>query len=261
MRCCALILALGMVFPAMAADAPAAEMQSVEVSAGETPAGEVEAGRAPTPLENIAKTAIQAAMSRVLETKVTVDRVSYDPREGTLKLTDLRIDNPEGFDQEKPVIQAAEVFVEARPDVLISREPTINVIRLNGAKINAEQNLREGVNVKKLLDSASRFKAMKPLQRRLAGTMKSVRLEKGVMEECAVTLVTELLAKQTREWDLEPIDMDFTEGGTAKPQRVDKLMSQALTRIVQEVLMPQGDGSPESESPLAPVTGLLELLK
>ena len=186
----------------------------------------------PTAIERGAKGGVERILSFVLEAQTKVDGVRWDPKEGILKLENLRIANPKGFSADKPAMTVAEAYVKASPDLLISREPTIEIVRLKGAVINTEQSVAKGINIKKLKDSASRFNVpdMKVLQ--MLG--KRFRIDKGVLAEAELNLTSDLLSAKT--WKLDAIEMDFKEMGGGKSMRADEVLSKSLQRILEEVL-------------------------
>ena len=186
----------------------------------------------PTPLELSAKAGVEGILSFLLEAPTKVEGVRWDPKEGILKLEKLRIANPKGFSTDKPAMTFAEAYVKAQPDLLLSREPTIEIVRLKGAVINSEQSLAKGINIKKLADSASRFGApdLKVLQ--MLG--KKFRIEKGELGGAAVNLKSDLLGEKS--WKLDTIEMNFKEMGGGKSMRADQILSKSLQRILEEVV-------------------------
>jgi len=193
----------------------------------------------PTPLETGAKIAVETVLSFVLETRVTAERVRLDADTERFELLNLRIANPKAFDSETPAIAVKRILLEAPPDVLFAPDPVVRVVEVSGAVINADADLRHGINLKKLLDSAARFKGPKP------DDQKKWVIEKGLLRESVVNLTTELLVQQTREYKLKPIEMTLKDkdgGGLT----ADQAISRVLRRILDEIgaLGAEGSGNP-----------------
>lgn len=208
--------------------------------------------------ERLAKTAIQGALSFLLQTRTTVGGFEFDRTNGVLRLKDVHIANPKGF-AEGDAIAAAEVVVEAQPDLFRAEEPLINLIRLQGATVSFEQSLREGINLKKLMDNASRFQKERKQPAGDKGERKVLRIKKGVLDEFTLRVTTETLMRQTRTWRLNPIEMDFAGDGTADGITADKALSQALRRLLDEIQ--KSEAETETENVLPGVGELLNQLR
>jgi hypothetical protein len=202
----------------------------------------------PTPLELGAKTGVERILSFVLEAPAKVEGVRWDPKEGILKLEKLRIANPKGFKSDKPAMTIAEAYVKAQPDLLLAKEPTIQLVRLKGAVINTEQSLAGGFNIKKLTDSAARFK--KPDMKLLQLLGKRFRIDKGVLADTELNLSSDLMKPKT--WKLDTIEMDYKQLSGGKSMRADEILAKSLQRVMEEVLSRTTGGTG-----LSGLTGLL----
>jgi len=214
--------------------------------------------RVPTVLERAARTGVQIALSYILEAPATVGDVRFDQKAGMLKLSNVKIGNPKGFDDNKPAISLGEVYVEATPNLLTDAAPIIHIVKLTGATVNAEQSFSEGINLKKLFDSASRLQTLKVRPGLRPKSQKALRIEKGVLQECTLNLTTQLLTSQTKTWKLKPIEMDFTEMGGPNGIPADQVLAKALDRLMQEVTSP-GVGEPATGEP--PTVRIIDLLR
>ncbi len=175
--------------------------------------------------ERIARRGIEAVLSFVLETDVAVESVRLDGDANILELGNLTIANPRGFDRDTPAMSFEKILVEAPLDVLFASEPVFQTVKIQGGTVHAEINPRRGVNIKRLMDSADRFKGPQLLpQKRWV-------VEQALMEDFALKVTTQLLRRETRERHVESLEMtlkrDDGRGFTA---------SEALTRILGQLI-------------------------
>lgn len=196
---------------------------------------EAQETRQEKPLERVARFAVGKVLSFVLETETTVGSVRLDPDKQIVELNNLRIGNPKGFDAET-VIALENVRVQADPKLLFSDEPVVSLIGVRGASVNAEANVSRGVNLKKLLDSASRFgepKLLKLLPK------KKWRIEKALIESCEVNIITQLLEKKTSTKKLERFEMSFL-GKDGKGMTADQAMVKVLETLIEKIGLLEG---------------------
>lgn len=193
-------------------------------------------------LEKVARLAIGRVLSYVLETDVSVGGIRLDTKAETLELSDLRIANPKGFEADQ-AFSLGKVLVDADPKSLFSDAPTIRRIEVSGAKANVEVNLK-GVNLKKLADSASRFKppgAQGPKKHGQTDdpNAKKWRIAKALMENCSVDIITALPFKQTTRRSIDKIDLDLSgPDGTGLP--ANEAMAQVLNAIMDKLGLLKG---------------------
>jgi len=199
----------------------------------------------PTMLEKVAQRGIGRVLSFVLDAPVAVERVRLDREAQVLELKHLRIANPKGFDGDT-AIAVETVLVEADPKLLFSGEPLVRLVEASGAAVNAEVDLSHGLNLKKLMDSAGRFKGPKLLK---VLPKKRWRIEKGVLENGAVEIATPLLSKQTTRKTLERYEISLM-GKDGKGVTANEAMVHVLQSLIERAGLLEGTG-------LEPLVGLL----
>ena len=201
--------------------------------------------RPPTTLEKVAQRGIGRVLSFVLDAPASVERVRLDREAQVLELKNLRIGNPKGFDGDT-AIAVETVLVEADPRLLFSNKPLVRLVKASGAAVNAEVNVSRGLNLKKLMDSAGRFKGPKLLK---LLPKKRWRIEKGVLENGAVEITTQLLTKQTTRKTLERYEISLM-GKDGKGVTVNEAMVHVLQSLIERAGLLEGSG-------LEPLVGLL----
>ena len=201
--------------------------------------------RPPTTLEKVAQRGIGRVLSFVLDAPATVERVRLDREAQVLELKNLRIGNPKGFHGDT-AIAVETVLVEADPKSLFSGEPLVRLVKASGAAVNAEVNVSRGLNLKKLMDSAGRFKGPKLLK---LLPKKRWRIEKGVLENGAVEITTQLLTKQTTRKTLERYEISLM-GKDGKGVTANEAMVHVLQLLIERAGLLEGSG-------LEPLVGLL----
>jgi len=198
-----------------------------------------------TALEKAAQRGVGRVLSFVLEAPSTVERVRLDREAQVVELKGLRIANPKGFDGET-AIGVDAVRVEADPKLLFSDEPLVRLVQIGGAAVNAEMNVSRGLNLKKLMDNAGRFKGPKLLK---LLPKKRWRIEKGIFESGAVELTTELLTKKTTRKTIERYEISLM-GADGQGVTANEAMVQVLQSLIERAGLLEGSG-------LEPLVGLL----
>lgn len=187
-------------------------------------------------MEKYAKFGIERVLTRLLGAETRVDSVAWDKSGKVLEIQGLRIANPEGFSDSDAIFVKA-FRVEADAKSLDSEEPVIKLIKTTGAKVNAEISPRGGVNIKTLLDNVNDAREKLGNRPKLRGggdePKKKWRIEKGVLQQCAVNIVTPL-GNSTRT--LDDIDMDFI-GDDGKGMTAREAMQKVMGRIVDELAL------------------------
>ena len=190
------------------------------------------------PLEGLAKAGVGAVISSILETPASVGGVQLDLKKQFLELSDVKIANPKKF-TEGDAISVKKIRVEADPKLLFSEEPVIRLIQVSGGTVNAEQTVSHGMNLKKLLDSASRMKGSKP---RKDGSKKKWRIEKAIIDDCTANITSELLTRNTTQKKLDHIEMNFM-GQDNKGMTTDAAVSRVLETLIDKLGLFEGGGA------------------
>ena len=195
------------------------------------------AAREPRLLEGIARLAIPAVLSYVLEVKTTVDEVKIDLEGGSLIAKNLQIGNPRGYG-DKPAFVFDQIRVEADIQSLYTETPVIHRIEVTGAKARVSTN-RHGNNIKRMIDSANRWKDPRQ-EKKEPNAQTKWRIERAVMNQCAVDIVTDLGLKETQHKELNPIDLDLKgpDGtGLAADEALSKVLDAILAKIQLDSIM------------------------
>ena len=103
-------------------------------------------------LDAIAKDSLEANLTKVLGVKTEVSALSINKFSGSAKITDLTIDNPEGY-KAPQIFQSQQIDVDFRPASLFGSTLEINSLRLNDIDVNFEQKLRDN-NILELVNHA-----------------------------------------------------------------------------------------------------------
>lgn len=199
---------------------------------GTPPAETAREGEQPSPaasdrLETLAKVGIETALSFLLETRTTVEGVRLDPAAEVLELDGLRIANPKGFDGDAPAFSAQRVRVEAKPEALFSPKAVIRLVEVEGGTVHAQMKIRRGLNLKRLLDSAARFKTP-----RLLGEKRWI-VEKGIMTDCLLRFASDW-PPRTYEYPLEPMELSM-KGPGGRGVTADKALAEVLLRLIEAI--------------------------
>jgi len=102
--------------------------------------------------------AIERGLGYVYQSKVTVDRVTFLPRESSIAVHGLAVFNPAPF-KEGAAIEIEEIFIRVDAATLLSEMPVVNEIVLRGAEFNVRYEAGRGTNLGKLDENASRLQS------------------------------------------------------------------------------------------------------
>lgn len=204
---------------------------------------------APDRLEAIAKIGIERVLSRILNAPVEVGAVSIVPKEEFMLLRAVKVGNPPGFDGDT-ALAADEVRVEADIRSLFSRKPTIRLIEVKEASVNAETKLPAGSNIMKLMNNAKQFKS-NPLAER---AQKEWLIEKAVLEGANVVSNAKLLHERRDERKLGTIEMAF-KGPDGGGLPAEEAVAQFLSKLINELNIVPDD------TPAGKAVELFNLLK
>ena len=201
---------------------------------GEEPSRFAESQQAAARFERIARAGVEKILRHVLDVPVKVDDVKLDAENEALRLINLRVANPERF-QEADAFSFSEVEVAADLKSLFSREPEIRVVKAKGVTINSELSaLAGGSNLKDLFDNATRFK---PQKRGILGRQNlrtKWRIQKGVLENLVLNMSTTLFETKTVQKKVDDMEVHFsTPDGTGLT--ADKAVAQFLQQLMNEL--------------------------
>lgn len=203
----------------------------------------------PDRLEAMAKIGIERVLSRILNAPIEVGAVSIVPKQEFMLLKSVRVGNPPGFDGDT-ALAAEEIRVDADIRSLFSRKPTIRLIEVKEASVNAETKLPAGSNIMRLMNNAKQFKSG-PLAER---AQKEWLIEKAVLEGAKVVSDTRLIHERRDERTLGTIEMAF-KGPDGGGLPAEEAVAQFLSKLVSELnIVPD-------ETPAGKAVELFNLLK
>ncbi len=85
-------------------------------------------------------------MSEAFETKSSISGIRVSVRRHALVLKDFTLANPPGFPDEN-ALTCAQVYIVMSPKSLISREPVVELLDLQGATLRVHHKMGEGSNI------------------------------------------------------------------------------------------------------------------
>lgn len=195
------------------------------------------AANEPRLLEGIARLAIPTLLSYVLEVRTSVGEVKIDLDAGSLAVNDLEIGNPNDFG-DKPAFHFKQIRVEADIKSLYTETPIIHQIEVSGGQARVMTN-RHGNNIKRLIASANRMNRPQDENRRQnekqdPNAQTKWRIERAVMKDCVVDIITDLGLKETQHKVLDPIDLDL-KGSDGAGLTADVALTKVLNAILEKI--------------------------
>ncbi|MGI9295478.1 MAG: hypothetical protein ACR2PS_15980 [Pseudomonadales bacterium] len=106
-------------------------------------------------LDSVVKTAVETVGPQVTLTDVGLDAANIEIKKGRAELNGLYIANPQGFSQAN-VFQMDSVVIDIDPASLREDVYVINEIRIDGAKLLAEQKGLKDTNIQALMDNVEK---------------------------------------------------------------------------------------------------------
>ncbi|MCL4219157.1 MAG: hypothetical protein KJ052_19420 [Candidatus Hydrogenedentes bacterium] len=177
-----------------------------------------------SPVENFAKVAVESGLFMMLKTRTSVGRVKYDPDNDLFELNDVRIYNPRGYDTSKTAITFDRLTLIADQRELFSKEPVLRLVEMAGLNVDAELDIKKGLNIKKLLDSAKR---LPPLE---LDDFKSWQINKTVLDGAKISLNSNIPLVPNRKEELDRVEFDLS-GGLTTNQAVARVLTELIDRL------------------------------
>jgi len=183
------------------------------------------------------KRATEVVLSRLLEVDVVVGDVAFDKEANVLKVKDLKVDNPDGFNAEH-CASVQELEVEAPLKQLFSPEPVVERIHVRGAVVTAETGLK-GMNFQRLLETLQgRGGKMQEFAQRRE---KLWRIKQVDFEDAQLKIRSPFIAN--KDASLDALDMSF-EGDDGKGLPARQALQQLFQRLMKEAEV--SDATPEA---------------
>ncbi|MFA6241415.1 MAG: hypothetical protein WC655_10820 [Candidatus Hydrogenedentales bacterium] len=207
-------------------------------------------------IERVVTEGVERIVSSVMGAPATVGGIKWDWEKQRLTLEDLTIANPSGF-SEGNAIALGNVQLEADIRSLMSEQPQVRLVSVEGAHINAETSL-QGNNLKKLMDNAKGFmpKGIRPRGGLQRGE-KRWRIDSVVINESSVAMNSPLLGSSAKEKKLDGLEMSFT-GPNNEGMTSQEIMVQIMQKLIDETGLLGGTG--ENGAAESPINALIDLL-
>jgi len=193
-------------------------------------------------IDSIVKNAIERSGSEITGTKVSVGSVEISLRSGQGTIRNLRVDNPDGFADEKAV-EFGELTLEV--DIAsLNRDPiVINEIRVKSPLINAEVDEKYVTNVGIIRNHVQEYRAAAPepaAGKQDAGYEKHFVIRSFVIEEGVINGDATRIGRQERELTLPPVKLSNV-GGTrgVRADAIGKTVANALFAQIQQTVAEQ----------------------
>ena len=177
-----------------------------------------------SPVENFAKIAVESGLFMMLRTRTSVGRVNYDSDKDLFELNDVRIYNPRGYDTSKTAITFDRLTLIADQRELFRKEPTLRLVEMTGLSVDAELDIKKGLNIKKLLDSAKR---LPPLE---LEDLKAWQINKAVLDGARISLNSNIPLVPNRKEELDRVEFDLS-GGLTTNQAVARVLTELMDRL------------------------------
>ncbi|MBX7256890.1 MAG: hypothetical protein K1Y02_11060 [Candidatus Hydrogenedentes bacterium] len=207
-------------------------------------------------IERIVTEGVERIVSSVMGAPATVGGIRWDREKQRLTLKDVTLANPSGF-SEGDAIALGTVELEADIRSLMSEQPDVRLISVEGAHINAETSL-QGNNLKKLMDNAKQAmpKGMRPRGGLQRGE-KRWRIERVAINDSSLTMNSPLLGGSGKEKKIDGMEMSFT-GPNNEGMTSQEIMVQIMQKLIDESGLLGGSG--EDGAAESPVNALIDLL-
>lgn len=108
-------------------------------------------------LDGIIKAATTEGLAFATKCDSKLDKASFSPLSGHLKLSGLEVKNPKEFDQSHAFVQFVTSEVEVKPMSLVSDKIEIPVINLDGLELSYVKPIDGKDNVQVILDNVNRL--------------------------------------------------------------------------------------------------------
>ena len=137
----------------------------------------------------VADAAFERMLGYIYQTDVTIDHVTFLPRERAMLVQGLTIQNPPPF-KVGPAIEMEELLVTVAPTTLLSSQPVVKEVLMKDAEFYIRYEVGRGSNLGKLDENARRFNtsqsaSSKPVLATREYVIKSFRSEKATLDVSA----------------------------------------------------------------------------
>ncbi len=179
-------------------------------------------------LDGMIKSGIEENGSELLQTQVTVDKVSVSIFSGSGTISGFTIQNPEGFSNE-PALYIQEISMNMDIWSLFSDQIVVNEVMVKSPDLFFEQ-IGAGVNLKKLNDNMDLASE--------ESSETSLIIEHLLVEDGKVTVSTSLERERTTEATLDEFTLNDIgrDGNNTIKQTVRQVLKPLLQKAITEAL-------------------------
>ncbi|NQZ06227.1 MAG: AsmA family protein, partial [Algicola sp.] len=193
-------------------------------------------------LDHIIKQTIEQNGSQTTQTAVTLDKVDLSLRSGEGQLHRLQINNPEGFSTPYAFLME-KIAIQIAPETVLENVVVIKHIKIDGARLVAEQkNLKDlnlyelAKNVKSAKSAESAPNATSPADKEAPKTALKVRLmiEKIILSNISLQLVTEHFGNKTLTLPtIELTNIGDKQNGLAPDELGKAIMKPLMAKVIK----------------------------
>jgi hypothetical protein len=183
-------------------------------------------------------------VSSALGSEARVGGISLDPRRRAVVLNDFALQNPQGF-KAGDALTSERVLVVFSVSTLISKEPAISLIELEGTHVYSRYEIGQGTNLAAL---AKKY-AEAPVNENVQFTV-----DRLVCKDGKLHLSTNLLPGASVPINLAPIELEDLAQG--EPVTTEQTASLFLRTLLREVLTLKGLGASVYDTIGAELKGL-----
>lgn len=168
-------------------------------------------------------------MSEAFDTKASISGIRVSVRRHALVLKDFTLANPPGFPEEN-ALTCAQVYVVISPKTLISREPVVELLDLQGATIRVHHKAGTGSNLGVLANTLASAEG------RVSFTVETLRCANG-----QIYLSSSLIPGAEMPYPLSKVEIKNL--GSGKPINAAKSTAIFLKTVLTDVVTLKGIGA------------------
>jgi hypothetical protein len=194
-------------------------------------------------LDNIIAAGITKFGTDATGTKVTVEKVSFEPFNGNLALVGLKIDNPKDCIN-KEAFKFDKFAVDVDPDTVFKDKIVINSISIDNIAIDYEPGM-DGSNLKKIEDNIKKYTgADKPAEKAPAetkeetkpaepGKKKTVVIKKFIINGGEISVSSSLLKQSV---SLKMKEFELNDIGTDKEMDAEEVLMLVYSKLLPLII-------------------------
>lgn len=172
---------------------------------------------------------IGSVMSDAFDTKAGISGMRISVRRHALVLKDFTLANPAGYPEEN-ALTCAQVYVVMSPKSLISREPVVELLDLQGATVRIHHKMGSGSNLGVLANTLANAEG------RVSFKVETLRCENG-----NVFLSSSLIPGAAMPYPLSKVEIKNLDSG--KPVNAAKSTAIFLRTVLTDVVTLKGVGT------------------